>query len=345
MRAPAKRLNDDATPRQFAKDGGLVWLRSRRERRQMIKKSLKADWRTGSIAGFGEFFRNHFPAPQGPIFHYTTAHGLQQIVTTGKLIATDARFFNDASELDHGWQFCVQTWRESFQNRQREVGGKRLFERIVALLEIDQAPPRSLAACFSAKEDDLSQWRAYGDGSGYCLGFAPSTLEKAKVGTEGMLLGKVIYRDEEKRDLLLRLFDAANAVLRSRRAMRRTDVATSVGKAFAHVAYAFTVRTYFWRLRPWLKHSAFEAEAEYRLVHFYEPDKQEAVAVEYRSSRGALAPYTLVELSHGKPLELVSVRCGPTTTSHTAAADGVKLFLKSRGVRAEVQTSGVPLRF
>jgi hypothetical protein len=61
--------------------------------------------------------------PPGTIFHYTTYRGLQGIIGDGGIFLTDARFLNDASELQYGRDLTLNNLltRVSAGDQKREI--------------------------------------------------------------------------------------------------------------------------------------------------------------------------------------------------------------------------------
>ncbi|MGW6659358.1 DUF2971 domain-containing protein [Rhodococcus sp. NPDC055024] len=138
------------------------------------------------------------------LYHYTTAPGLLGILApipngpglehvntsalgSFSLWATDAGFLNDTGELQYG---RAQLRREL---RAHVPPGSSLdgaVTRLDAILDGTLGDPyevspgdrdtdrRSVyATCFCERGDLLSQWRGYGDGLGYSIGFRKSALD------------------------------------------------------------------------------------------------------------------------------------------------------------------------
>ena len=75
------------------------------------------------------------------------------------------------------------------------------------------------AACFSESPDDLSQWRAYCQRGGYCLGFESAASQKAL--RVNATIVRVIYDAREKQKLAEALVAATVEAWRSERGLRR----------------------------------------------------------------------------------------------------------------------------
>lgn len=116
--------------------------------------------------------------PPTTIYHYTGDAGLRGILETGQLWLTDVFSLNDPSELNHGFSLMLKV----LMSKAVSPESKKFAEGLSAFSK--QGGIRStgnyFVCCFSAREDDLGQWRAYADnGRGYVLGFDTRELESA----------------------------------------------------------------------------------------------------------------------------------------------------------------------
>lgn len=128
-----------------------------------------------SIAGH-ELWRRLQGDPPEIIYHYTNADGLVGIVSSGSLWATDLRFVNDASELDHALK-SMEAAIERARGRFTSPTQANLLDRLDDAVGHREMFPSVHSVSFSANGDLLSQWRAYGgDGGGYAIGFASFDL-------------------------------------------------------------------------------------------------------------------------------------------------------------------------
>lgn len=107
--------------------------------------------------------------PPELIYHYTNASGLLGILDKGCLWCTHIRYLNDSQEFLHGLTIYRQVLTElaDAQSGDRlsvqfartalfRLGGENMENRLLA------DAVRYFVASFSARNDDLSQWRAYG---------------------------------------------------------------------------------------------------------------------------------------------------------------------------------------
>jgi hypothetical protein len=115
----------------------------------------------------------------GLLFHYTTSSGLIGILQSGCLWATDVRFLNDTSEGQHGREVI----EEALANAQFGDDAALTVLREDARAFFDptrRSEMSSVVVCFSEQGDQLSQWRAYGAGGGFAIGFDWASLENPR---------------------------------------------------------------------------------------------------------------------------------------------------------------------
>ncbi len=99
------------------------------------------------------------------LYHYTAAAGLQGILRTRTMWATDVRYLNDAAELQHGLRIVAA---EVDALKQKGADPDLLKEWYAALKSSSNV--LVYVASFSTFDDSLSQWRAYARPWGFALG-------------------------------------------------------------------------------------------------------------------------------------------------------------------------------
>jgi len=204
--------------------------------------------------------------PETVLWHYTNGKGLVGIVESGTIHATHVACLNDSTEI----RYASRLLREAIlELKERNADDLPAHEFLTKVLELSSenpgvpihAPSRFFVSCFSAQEDDLSQWRAYGESggeNGYSIGF---TLRGFNGYLNSAVL-KVNYDPELHKSIAA---DAAAATLRfyleglSKRPPGNKDAWRD----------EFLVEWDQWlaRLAPIVKDECFKAENEFRLVH------------------------------------------------------------------------------
>lgn len=245
---------------------------------------------------------------RGLLYHYTDVKGLVGILKTGKIRMSDPRTLNDAREMVHGQEMVKRAIRvvgETFRERFAELGydGDN-FERLVSQqvskirffappdifhAPLDRAP---FIACFSEAENQLSQWRAYGN-SHYSLGF-----DRAFLQSKADALVKVQYSDpnDSINDLTFHtrhpfptsrnIETALNTMLqyyRQHKSMHMEVLDETLD------SFVTAMNNEHFLLRQ--KHISFEEEREVRLIKYVRPSEPEV----YVSDR---ARYPSIKIDH-----------------------------------------------
>ena len=277
---------------------------------------------------------NTFP---GPVFHYTDQAGFLGIVRDKALWASDLRYLNDSREYLVGFE------RISAELTAMTVGDKDLatiVDEALSLATIETAMGVSVAS-FSLAQDSLSQWRAYGSGSGgICIGFDSVKLAESILRT-GSYIGAVRYSQAEQSDVVGKVCaeivgDARNVVA------GKTHPKRFASRCTLSVQLACAL----------MKHEKFAEEQEWRMVVWSQlPPFCKA---DVRPGKSTLIPYISVhldvvynhaardmEFSNELPLETVWI--GPTPHP-TLAVRGAESALDMVGETATVKVSEVPFR-
>jgi hypothetical protein len=186
----------------------------------------------------------------GPFFHYTDCNAFASIVMKNDLWLTDARFSNDAEELEHGWSLIVKAVRAQAQTHSlaKEVADVLEAEALLA----PRAPGSEYVCCFCENGDLLSQWRGYAaNGGGVAIEIDPQAfgyLAGADNPIGVMRFWKVFYEGAEKQQRVQEVLDFW--------AGQHDPPNTLADSAAA------TLRFFM----PTFKNERFKEEAEWRLI-------------------------------------------------------------------------------
>jgi hypothetical protein len=235
---------------------------------------------------------------------------------------------NDAAEATFGWQRIEQFLRSKNPQSNEE---KRAIG--VALEQIGDfrnmlADENSYIACFSKHGDSLSQWRAYGFGGGFSLGFSRDALT-ALANSPKSKVRDVVYKSVQQDRLLEVAYDRAlNLKLEDQK------VQLAAGLLFV----ALAARTAL----PWLKHPAFQEEAEVRLHVFRQRSYQ---ATHFRISAMGLTPYVPISICEpDKSITAIrEIVIGPQRHP-VEVMRAIKGLLGKNKLDIRVRQSAVPLR-
>jgi hypothetical protein len=258
------------------------------------------------------------------LYHYTNAQGLEGILRTRSLWATDSAFLNDWQEIQYGAEPLIARMTDYLashaydkstpisKEHQSEVR-LMIMESALGALKKFVASDRKFhpgyidsatyVACLSEEHDDLGQWRGYGR-QGYAVGFTRDGLSEA-----APLLGQVRYGDTAVGDLC----DSVTRHFETR----------GVGAHPGTYGYFETVN-YLMPELALVKHDAFQAEHEWRLVISPRPEKPPAARV--RMTASGLTPYVECAFERSCVVEIV---IGPGGSFHSERA--VRMLLRTNG--------------
>jgi len=268
--------------------------------------------------------------PPRLLYHYTDVDGFMGIVRTKMMQATVIYCLNDMEEFTRTFQMLID------QINTRENLSLELKSILLKYLEqISEIP--IFVASFSEEGNLLSQWRAYGKGSGISIGFTGEYLNnianKSKVA-----LRKCIYDPSRHMDLIRILVDQINEeylVLRSNNDSRSHDN--------ARVVIENNFYSYVTMLAPIIKNKAFSEEKEWRIVSGI--DYVDESRVNYKSVLGVVAPYFELPIVGAKgQCAIEEIYLGPTKEPDLAHRF-VAQFLEKNSVKwSRIKASLIPYR-
>jgi hypothetical protein len=289
--------------------------------------------------------------PDAPILHhYTDAFGVHGIVRSNCLWASAAQFSNDVSEIEYAVLIALQIVAELWAHKRNLSPWERLLadhvRQILATPLHTFGQPFIVSFCEDG--DLLSQWRAYGQNSGFSLAFSPlarngKDLLLCKDGFR-TVVRRIVYEPDKQR---AQLRHSLRNLVRLVNGFPFTT--TSPRGASAHVELSLILVL---ELTDWacaVKHEAFSEEREWRVITY--PKGATLVGTRPENYRGVLVrptpklllPYMVLEPS-SKRLPLVGIRCGPSQLQEQSGR-ALKILLHNRGyANLPVAFSAVPLR-
>jgi hypothetical protein len=272
------------------------------------------------------------------IYHYTDAAGVNNIVESGHIWASDLLYLAGSHELDYVCEL-IRTeigmrWNANdpllseFCARASDVLDPRIWTRSI------------FAACFCENGDALAQWRAYaGARGGYAVGLRTALLDADSGRYPAAHLRRVIYDPERQSALIGGLLDRALALLRSVDTVRLEAIEAVLEYLADHLA----------ELVASFKQPAFREDQEWRLLMVADttyPDDGLA-RMRFRTAGGQIVPYIPVDVSPaGGPASspIAEVICGPLDRTDLSAR-AIQLLLKKRSIiGARVRPSNLALR-
>lgn len=119
------------------------------------------------------------------LYHYTSIFGLNSILQSGKVWASDCRYLNDKKELVHAVELFLSRLDEGSRPAIELAFDWHSFSRSHCVFSLSRSPKV------------LSQWRSYGDdGKGAAIGFKRRFLQGTAKKPSRFLLS-CVYEDHE----------------------------------------------------------------------------------------------------------------------------------------------------
>jgi hypothetical protein len=273
-----------------------------------------------------------FKSSPPPLYHYTGQGAFLEIVMHAKLWASKIQYLNDREEFALALRVATNVIDGRLRT-EKDPDRRETLENMRTKLE--EIANLNVCVCsLSAAPNQLSQWRAYGGGSGFCLGFNQRSLQELATQSGEFYLLQCVYKSAEHASLMTELVAAE---------LGEVDPATvdwgplhpGVGGFEANVSILASV----------IKHQAFEQEREWRLVSVPLPASQ----LLFRAGATTPIPYVEFSLSSGGPAPLrdvlIEVLVGPSPNQALGFAATQTLLLK-HGVLSliDVVASDIPFR-
>ena len=270
--------------------------------------------------------------PPATLYHYTVGSAFLGIVRTKELWATHTQFLNDRTEFSHAVAL-VREIIKSLRDTSTAVESQILDEMSDGLDGLESI--NVCVVCFSTVADDLSQWRAYGASSGYCLGFAGDRIAALASAYDSILV-PCVYEAAQQAELIRELVVETLA---------KEATARSGGGGMAHRPWRGAgLFAELNRYAPIFKHHSFKDEREWRLITRPLPSTHENF--DYRPGRSSIVPYFRVPITRPDgSLPLTDVIVGPTPYRSETCNMTVRSFLAKHDLaNTNVEASDVPYR-
>jgi hypothetical protein len=261
------------------------------------------------------------------LYHYTTVAGLEGIIRSKSIRASDYRFLNDATEFRYGLNIFERALSSSRLNFCAEI--MELINRFLSAKESFSV----FIAAFSEQPDLLSQWRGYNSARGYSIGLNGDWLTR-NADAQKCRLFPVLYKVEEQQCVV-----ADKLVLLQKLLDERPETKTvfeTVREWWGQMLYTIVA----------LKNHHFREEEEYRLVRTATGWPN---GVQTRETPRGLVPYISVKLNatiidhpmfHPNNVGLERIVVGPGLPDQQKL--GVEALLASQHMRVTINKSESP---
>lgn len=279
----------------------------------------------------------------GPLYHYTTAAGLAGLLQSEKMWLTNAFQMNDPRELDFGFDIALN---HLFDRQGAGTDIQESFcEEMAETIQSDIAEIfRFYVASFSQDQDDLGQWRAYGDnGRGFAIGLSSRLFNlwqqpEAHAGPYRVFVSRVVYDEKQARGRIQRAINKALQIIAPLEdaiyELKDTSVfLTELCRAVSSALIWYAITT---------KHPAYKHENEYRLIIVGSPFSL-APHVLTRTRGSDLVSHIALPMKLRTGRNVTRIVVGPTAPPH--AEEAVQNLLRSLDMQnAAITRSGIPYR-
>jgi hypothetical protein len=261
-------------------------------------------------------------SPDERLYHYTTIKGLQGIIESRCLWASDVRYMNDSAEL----KYIVRLFRERVQQSDHNVDF--LYQFVDWIENRITNGHMVFAASFRANGNLLSQWRGYSSiGKGVSIGFKGKDIQ-ALAGLSRFQLGRCIYQKQQQVAII-------DEVIQSLLEMAGEHSENSLHQSQEYIFGL--IEADMLRIAALFKHPSFAEEDEWRIVSPVITDYLSA-PVKFRESTAMLIPYYEFPLVKENTIPLKHVFIGPTPNS-TLSLNSIRLYLRKHNIVLENEIS------
>lgn len=265
-----------------------------------------------------------------PLYHYTSSIGLQGIIQSKSIWATDHRFLNDPSEFTHGWAIVF----DALKRRKAELD--KVSDQAWNTIELfrqhgERQGVFAFVGSLTSEGDLLSQWRGYGAGKGFAIGFNEDWLSQNAMA-QGFDIHPVTYAPEKQRCAANDVVELLLKLLSERDPAAHFDTMRQWWKHALKVALI-------------LKDKNFQEECERRLVWIGLSWPSE---LKTRATRSGIVPYRCCRLDkvvvnitlHPNNFGIEEIIVGPAFSSQQLAA--VDALQATQKMRTMVRKSVIP---
>lgn len=231
-----------------------------------------------------------YPLKDDWFFHYTTAHGLQGILSDRAFWATDANYLNDFKEIQQGIGYARQ-WLNKHRASLIESHGREVVNSIDVNMSPEpgnQSGTRMFVCSFSEDGDSLSQWRAYGGDGGYAIGIHGSHVRNT-ADRLGLTFEQCVYDHDELDNPVVRFLD--NMLQDG-----FFDHLAEANKPDSYGHFLGLLCDGVMRNSIILKGKAFSEEREWRLIPGPTFGSTQKFLQEFRIRNGVFVPFTKLPL-------------------------------------------------
>jgi len=141
------------------------------------------------------------------VWHYTKIEGLQGILSSGTIWATEARSTKDTTEFIHARDIALEYLKTAQRPGEHfEFALREAYEVVESVFDegaLSSNHTEVFIASFSAAENSKNQWKDYGDGNrGASIAFDLRNIRRPKGSGNALTVARCIYEQAEKVSLI-----------------------------------------------------------------------------------------------------------------------------------------------
>ena len=273
--------------------------------------------------------------PTDPLFHYTSAHAFEGILSRGELWLSNAAYLNDEEELSYPASLA-RSVLSKFMLTESDPAAVRFVQEVMRRLGSHVLFKSWFVGSLTDRGNQLSQWRAYCPSGGYSIGFTASAVAEGAGRADHLWLRKIIYSREEQVERLRNSIAIHIDLWRTLHGYHPETPQEVYDDVLANtLGLALSEEFIFF------KRDVFAEEQEWRLARYHLDE-----SVGFYERRGLLIAYLPHPLTApGAPLPLHAIVVGPLG-DHALAEYSAKLLLQAKGYDAEglLKSAGYRLR-
>lgn len=279
--------------------------------------------------------------PEQIVWHYTNGAGFLGILQSATIYATQVASLNDAQETKYGTDLYKEAVKALIAKKASDPTAVKFLEGVLEFVKEEPDSPthgtsKFFVTCFSADEDDVTQWDRYGGDNGYAIGFYARGLWREP----NSQLYRVVYDREKQEAAAEKITEATlNFFLKGLNEERSQNMEGWAREFFG------AWDEWVYKLAPLAKAARWKSENEFRIVH--ELKASEFSKVRFAQKKTMISRYLALDtpswLKRRAPLlPIAKVMIGHG--NHPAfTAISVRLLLEQMGyvnVPVEVTKSG-----
>ena len=274
------------------------------------------------------------------IYHYTSPFGLEKILSDKTIRFSDCAFVNDSSETRYLYEVIMDVLGDHSYPQKLQFEFWEFLSHVATSVLMDEqsedkSEPKSLRylCCFSMNPDSLSLWNYYtktSTGAGFNIGFSFTGLVNALLPLDDFDLsaGKIIYKPDEQQRLLRTVISSYNDEFKNESDKEAQNIILNELEDCLYYLAAF------------IKHPAFFAEEEVRIVLSMPYKAGQKRNAKYYEKSGIMVPYIPVVFDKSA---VKAIGVSPVRQS-SLIFDGLSCMLADSDYCATILPSHIPFR-